>query len=103
MSGTRGSWAQKRMRGERRCTMRNESEQSGRARDGDKSSKNAVRRGAQCTHFASREEIAATGGVPVCGVHLKRYKNWLMVKADQNRIMRSKYDPGPLPLDGDDE
>ncbi len=64
---------------------------------------NEMRKGQQCIRRVSRKAREKTGGVPICPVHRAAF--WARVdegEATRQRL-RAKYDPGPLPLDGDDD
>ena len=59
-------------------------------------------RGERCRKFVSRQDAEDRGAV-VCTIHWEPYQELQKAKSVVNRHLRDKYDPGPLPLDGESE
>jgi hypothetical protein len=59
-------------------------------------------KGSQCRNHVSPGTIAARG-LPLCDRHIHIFTEDVARDAAQRSAMRTKYDPGPLPLAGDEE
>jgi len=94
------SHTQRRMVGMKRCcvALGHDRTARGEAPIGERS--HAAKKGDRCMNWVSAAEIRRLG-LPICSVHVDVWLENTKRDQEMRDRLRAKYDPGPLPLDGD--
>ena len=90
----KGSWAQLRAAGMKRCIYRVVRSEG----DSEKYRRLAREVGDRCRAWVGREAVAERG-LPICSKHWPVFQRDVQRERETRKRLRSKYDPGPLPLD----
>ena len=83
-------------RGWKRCICTVETTKS-QASESPSNREATRKKGTQCSAHVSPDRVKKMG-LPICPVHEAQWERRLSEAEERKKVLRAKYDPGPLPL-----